>query len=255
MYQEAEAASCLERNGLQEQLRRAQERIHKLEQTYLIPSIEEEVSRVPPANIVPFAALENRLSLSRATSPDGDTADFAMLFMSDELLLSTPHHKVKEDKGSPSRQLEAVQDSQQPLEMTDPTRIFDIPKDMDPPARRANTKRKAVNFATQRTQSTESRKKEVITRVPSNEVRSSTQADKEPDERPAKVTKHINKWTYSRVHASGIEVQHEEPEVPARATKGVQRASPKGLVSASSASEATGRPNTRGRGKRRSRGK
>lgn len=254
-HQESEAASCLERNGLQEQLRQAQEKIHELEQTYIIQSIEKEESRVPPANIVPFSALENRLSPSRATSPYGDPADFAMLFMSDELLLSTPHHKGKADKESPVPQLEAVQDSQKPLEMTDPAKIFDIPKDMHPPAPRANTKRKAVNFATQRTQSAESRKKGVITRVHSNEAQSSIQAVKEPEERLAKVTKHINKWTYSRIHASGIEVQQEESTVPARATKGVQRASPKGLVSASSASEATGRPNTRGRGKRRSRGK
>ena len=132
-YQEAEAASCLERNDLQEQLRQAQEKVHELEQTLVIPAVEEEGPRVPPTNIVPFSSLETRISPLRATSPYGDPADFAMLFMSDELLLSTPHHKIKEDKGSPSRQKEVVQDSQKAVDVPDPTKVFDIPRDMVPP--------------------------------------------------------------------------------------------------------------------------
>ncbi|KAJ5380581.1 uncharacterized protein N7496_003009 [Penicillium cataractarum] len=263
-YQEAEAASCLERNDLQEQLRQAQEKVHELEQTFVIPAVEEEGPRVPPTNIVPFSTFETRLSPLRATSPYGDPADFAMLFMSDELLLSTPHHKIKEDKESPSRQEDVVEDSQKAVDVPDPTKVFDIPRDMDPPPSRANMKRKAVNFAAHRTDNTGSKKKDVaITRIPSTEIQGSAQAEKETEEQPATVTKHINKWTYSRVHASGIEVQQEQPTQPTRptqptvstrATKGVQRASPKGLVSASSASEPGGRSNTRGRGKRRSRG-
>lgn len=257
-YQEAEAASCMERNGLQEQLRQAQERIHELEQTFVVQSVEGEGPRVPPANIVPFSALEDKLSPLRATSPYGDPADFAMLFMSDELLLATPHHKVKEDKASPSRQEEATaEESKKPLEAADPATIFDIPPDVEPPPTRANTKRKAVNFAPHRTESTGSQRKESLnTRVPSTEVQISTHAEKATEEGPTKVTKHINKWTYSRVHASGIEVPQEQSAAPPTcATRGPQRASPKGLVSASSASEAAGRSNTRGRGKRRSRGK
>jgi hypothetical protein len=257
-YQQAEAASCMERNGLQEQLRQAQERIHELEQTFVIPSIGEEVPRVPPANIVPFSALESQLSPLRATSPYGDPADFAMLFMSDELLLATPHDKVKEDKASPSRQEEATaEESIKPLEATDPAKVFDIPPDVEPLPTRANTKRKAVNFAPHRTESTGSQRKESPNSgVSSTEVQSSTQVENATEGRPAKVTKRINKWTYSRVHASGIEVQQEQSTAPpTRATRGPQRASPKGLVSASSASEAAGRSNTRGRGKRRSQGK
>jgi hypothetical protein len=128
---------------------------------------------------------------------------------------------------------------------------------MDPPPPRANVKRKAVNFAPQRTASTGSQRKGSLdTRAPSTEAQTSAQAEKESEERPAKVTKHINKWTYSRVHASGIEVHQEQATaLPTRATMGAQRASPRGLVSASSASEAAGRSNVRGRGKRRSRGK
>jgi hypothetical protein len=256
-YQEAEAASCMERNGLQEQLRQAQERVHELEQTFVIPSVEEEGPQGPPANIVPFSALESQLSPLRATSPYGDTADFAMLFMSDELLLAMPHHKVKEDKESPKHQDQATADeSKKPVEIADPAKVFDIPRDTEPPPTRADMKRKAVNFAPQQTESTGSQREESLdARVPSTEVQSSTQADNAPDERPTKVTKHINKWTYSRVHASGIEVQQEQSIAPpTRATRGPQRASPKGLVSASSTSEAAGRSNTRGRGKRRSRG-
>ncbi|OKP13138.1 hypothetical protein PENSUB_1238 [Penicillium subrubescens] len=260
-YQQAEAASCMERNGLQEQLRQAQERIHELEETFVVPSVEEEGPRVPPANIVPFSALKSQLSPLRATSPYGDPADFAMLFMSDELLLATPHHKVNEDKACPSRQEEATtEESKKPLEVTDPAKVFDIPQDNEPPPTRANTKRKAVNFAPHRTESTESQRKGSLnTRVPSTEVQSSTQAENAEnatEERPTKVTKHINKWTYSRVQASGIEVQQGQfTAPPTRATRGPQRASPKGLVSASSTSEAVGRSNTRGRGKRCSRGK
>lgn len=179
-----------------------------------------------------------------------------MLFMSDELLLSTPHYKAKEDKGSPCRRDGLAEDSQKPLEVADPAKVFDIPRDMDPPPPRANTKRKAVNFAPDRTGSTGSqRMKTVDTGDPSTEVQGLTQAEKKSEERSAKVTKHVNKWTYSRVHASGTEVKQEQHTVPTRGTKEVQRASPKGLVSASSASEAAGRSNTRGRGKRRSRGK
>jgi hypothetical protein len=257
-YQEAEAAACLERDNLQEQLRQAQEKIHELERTFVFPAEEAEGSRGPPTDIVPFSALESRLSPLRATSPYGDPADFAMLFMSDELLLSTPHHKIKEDKESPSRQDKAVQDSQKSVDVPDSAKVFDIPRDMDPPPPRANMKRRAVNCAPHRTDSTGSKKSKngdpVITRTPCTEIQGSTQAGKETEEQFAKVTKHINKRTYSRVHASGIEGRQEEPTVSTRTIEGVQRASPKGLVSASSAREPSGRINSRGRGKRRSRG-
>lgn len=254
-YQEAEAAACLERDTLQEQLRQAQEKIHELEQTFVLPAEEAEGSRGPPTNIVPFSALESRLSPMRATSPYGDPADFAMLFMSDELLLSTPHHKIKEDKESPSRQDEAAQDSQKAVDVPDPAKVFDIPRDMDPPPPRANMKRRAVNFAPHRTDSTGSKNKDaLVTRTPCTGTQGFAQAVKETEEQSAQVTKHITKKTYSRVHALGIESQQEEPTVSARAIEGVQRASPKGLVSASSAREPSGRINSRGRGKRRSRG-
>ncbi|CEO60469.1 hypothetical protein PMG11_05096 [Penicillium brasilianum] len=254
-YQEAEAVACLERDTLQEQLRQAQEKIHELEQTFVLPAEEAEGPQGPPTNIVPFSALESRLSPMRATSPYGDPADFAMLFMSDELLLSTPHHKIKEDKESPNRQDEVVQDSQKAVDVPDPAKVFDIPRDMDPPPPRANMKRRAVNFAPPRKDSTGSKNKDaVVTGTPCTEIQGSAQAGKETEEQSAKVTKHINKRTYSRVHALGVEGQQEEPTVSTRAIEGVQRASPKGLVSASSAREPSGRINSRGRGKRRSRG-
>lgn len=211
---------------------------------------------MPAANIVPFSALESRHSPSRATSPYGDPADFAMLFMPDEILLPTPLDKAKEDKWSPSIHEGAAQDSQKPLEVADPAKVFDIPRGMCPLSPRATGKRKAVNFAPHRKESIGSQKKEAIdSGVPSGEVQSVPQAEKEPEERPAKVTKHINKWTYSRVHASGIEVKQEQSTAPTRATKAVHRASPKGIVSASSASDVAARSNARGRGKPRSRGK
>ncbi len=176
--------------------------------------------------------------------------------MSDELLLPTPHDRAKQDERSPSIHDGVAKDSQKPLEVADPAKVFDIPRDMDPPPPQATAKRKAVNFAPHRKESTGSQKKEDSDScIPSAAVQSMPQAEKGPEERPAKVTKHINKWTYSRVHASGIEVKQEQSAAPTRAIKNMQRDSPKGLVSASSASVAAGRPNARGRGKRRSRGK
>ncbi|KAF3388506.1 hypothetical protein F1880_003864 [Penicillium rolfsii] len=256
-YQEAEAASCMERNGLQEQLRQAQERIHELERTFFVSSAEEEGPRVPPANIVPFSALESQLSPLRANSTRGDPADFAMLFMSDELLLATPHHNVEEEKASSSLQIETkAKEIIRPPDVADPAKLSDISPEIRPPPTQANTKRKAVNFAPRRAESNGSQVKNSLnSRVPSTDVQSSTRPENAPEERPAKVTKHINRWTYSRVHASRIEVQKEQSTAPpTRAPRGPQRASPKGVVSASSASEAAGRSNTRGRGKRRSRG-
>lgn len=230
--------------------------MHELEQIFLVPAVEEEGPLVPAANIVPFSALGSRRSPSRATSPYGDPADFAMLFMSDELLLPTPHDRSKQDERSPSIHDRVAHDSQKPLEVADPAKVFDIPRDMDPPPPRAIAKRKAVNFAPHRKESTGSQKIEANNSgIPCAAVQSMPQAEKGSEERPAKVTKHINKWTYSRVHASEVEVKQEQSTAPTRAIKTMQRASPKGLVSSSSAGLAAGRPNARGRGKRRSRGK
>ena len=80
-----------------------------------------------------------------------------------------------------------------------------------------------------------------------------SQPEKEPEEHPKKVSKHIHKWTYSRVHSSATEIEQEQIKVPAHTAKADRSSSPKGLVSASSAPAVT-RPKTRNRGRRRGRG-
>ncbi|KAJ5168563.1 uncharacterized protein N7482_004157 [Penicillium canariense] len=209
-YQESEVASCMERNDLQEQLRKAQERIHELEQTLVTPA-GLECPREPSANIVPFATIESRFSPQRATSPYGDPGAFAMLFMSDEFLLSTPLHKGSSNRDSPSRPEDVMNDSQTQPEVVDPAKVFDIPPDIDPPPPRINTKRKAVNFAPRRIEGSGGNTNGAVdAQTTSTEVQNSTRAEKDVEERINKLTKHTHKWTYSRSHASNTQSYAEQ---------------------------------------------
>ncbi|KAJ5688780.1 hypothetical protein N7462_003172 [Penicillium macrosclerotiorum] len=101
-YRESEATSCMERNDLQEQLRQSQENIHALEQRLSIAPTAREKFPVPSATpIVSFSALETQLSSEQMTPLYEDQTDFAMLFMSDDLMLSTPHRIANKPEEPP----------------------------------------------------------------------------------------------------------------------------------------------------------
>lgn len=116
------------------------------------------------------------------------------------------------------------------------------PEDLNPSP---NKKRKGVNF--------EHPKATKKGKEPMKVQPVAGQPEKEPEEHPNKVSKHIHKWTYSRVHSSATEIQQEQIRVPAHTAKADRRSSPKGLFSASSAPAVTC-PKTRNRGRRRGRG-
>ncbi|KAJ5915776.1 hypothetical protein N7454_010917 [Penicillium verhagenii] len=109
-----------------------------------------------------------------------------------------------------------------------------------------NKKRKGVNFepAKDASKATESM----------NVQSAASQPQKEPEEHPNKVSKHVHKWTYSRIQSSTSEVKQEQISMPSRGATSDRRSSPKALVSASSAPALT-QPRTRStRSRRKGRG-
>lgn len=235
-YQEQEATSRPETVHLREQLKQAQEKVHSLEQDIATRIEAGGKHSSPLKNIVPFSTIETQLSPHRGPSPYNDPADFAMLFMSDECFPATPFHEpeAKMPQGSPKS---TIVEKSQPAEENAGS-IFDLPAEVDTP----KPKRKEVNF-----EHPESPKK---SKQPRKAEAKSILAEKDQDNPPKKVSKHIHKWTYSRVHSTATEIQQEQAVMPVAE----RRASPKGLVSASSGNDARGRGNGRSRGRRRSRG-
>lgn len=119
---------------------------------------------------------------------------------------------------------------------------FISPKKLNPSP---NKKRKGVNF-----EPPEATKNGI---EPMKMQPVASHPEKGSEEHPNKASKHIHKWTYSRVHNSTTEIQQGQIKVPAHTAKADRRSSPKGLVTASSA-PAISRPRTRNRGRRRGRG-
>lgn len=235
-YQEQEATYRLETVDLRGQLKEAQDKIHSLEHE-VATRVEPEGKRNSPLKtIVPFAAIETQLSPQRGASPYNDPADFAMLFMSDECFPVTPFQdeKVKVSQGSPKR---AHTEHPQPAK-ENAGNIFDLPRDEDPP----KPKRKEVNF--------EDSQPAKRSKQPNKGGSKSDLVAEGQESPPKKVSKHIHKWTYSRVHSTATEIQQEQSSIPVAGLC----VSPKGLVSASSGNDAGGRGNARNRGRRRSRG-
>lgn len=246
-FQESEAASCLERNDLQERLRQTHERVHELEQSLASNAGNELLKQVPVSDIVPFSEIQDKLSVQRAPSPYYDPGDFAMLFMSDDLCPSSPFNvdHAKQPAKNPREDPENIQTERAPARAT-----VSIPGS-SPNVHQSpeQVKRKAVNFKPQSPGKMAAR---------TSSARSTlTQVQQDIAERPTKMTKHVHKWTYSRVRSSGTDIQHEQPAGPSHMPTVERRTSPKGLVSASSGKKASRRTRTasRGRGKRQSRGK
>lgn len=240
-YQELEAASALERGDLQEQLEQAQKGIRELEAKLTVTAEAENLPGPTAKNIVSFATIEANISPQRDMSPCEDPADFAMLFASDNSCAPSPNAKDTQRVSANAERIPSQQKQQPESDHDDG--IFDIP-DMDQP--QFTRKRKAVNFEVQHAGNDVKRTTSTLS--------SSTQAPGGPEERPSKEPKHVHKWTYSRIRTSSTQVQEEQSTVSARAAVSERRASPKSLVSASSGNHAAVRPNTRSRGRRRSRG-
>ncbi|KAF7718271.1 Uncharacterized protein PECH_002092 [Penicillium ucsense] len=258
-YQVAEADSCRERNDLQEQLRQAQKSFHEREQAMRSQGNKPGHVEDSPAGIVPFSQLNNQFSPIR--NEFDESADFAMLFMSDEFLLSAPGHQTnKENEKDAARAVDPrdcnENDNSVRGEEVDASKVFDIPQDTDSDLQRANKKRKTVDFVQSQKQSTGKLSEPAATETkPAQGGKQDTQAPVvNAAQPPAKVTKHATKWTYSRIRALETEMQQGQPSTSGRATSSAHRPGVRGLVSASSNPEAESRASGRGRGKRRSRG-
>ncbi|KAJ5525359.1 hypothetical protein N7494_012009 [Penicillium frequentans] len=241
-FQQLDATSRVENSDLRDQLEQAQQKIHDLEHQ-LTFSIEAEEMKAPrPTNIVPFAAIESQISGRPTTSQYGESCDFAMLFMSDEQSHPTPNKAIfpdhpldnPENPGNDSESQQPDQYNKKPACIS--------PEILNPSP---NKKRKGVDF--EPPEATKNGKQ------PMKVQPVASQPEKGSEEHPNKASKHIHKWTYSRVHSSATEIQQEQIRVSAHTTKADRRSSPKGLVSASSA-PVTSRPKTRNRGRRRGRG-
>lgn len=259
-YQEMETNSCIEKSDLREELKQARETIKALEAKAALTANTEDPSGTPARNllaantenlpgpsaktIIPFAAFEDKLSPQREVSPYDDPADFAMLLDSQDICAPAPSPQVN----APSNHLEMTgtatseQKGQLPAKEKDST--FDIPENLDQP--QFTRKRKAVNFETTR--------QDDLGAEAGSSRQGPSQNPARQEERPSKPSKHVHKWTYSRIRTTSTEIQQEQSTGPGVGDMSHRRVSPKGLVSASSASNAAGRTNTRSRGKRRSRG-
>lgn len=243
-YQEMESNSCIEKSDLREELKQARETIKALEAKVALTASTEDLLGPPARNIAPFAAFENKLSPPREVSPYDDPADFAMLLESSEVCAPAPPPKEK----APSHNLERTETTTssqkgQPS-ANEKESTFDIPENLDHP--QFTKKRKAVNFEAS---------------CPDDSAAEAGSSRQDPsqnrtgqEERPSKTPRHVHKWTYSRVRTTSTEIQQEQSTGPGAGAISRRRNSPKGLVSARSASHAEGRTSTRSGGKRRTRG-
>ena len=241
-YQVVETASTIEKSDLREQLKQAQEKSRELERALTLTARTTDLQEPSASNIVPFATFGNRMSPEIDQPPYDDPADFAMLFTTDESAAPSPC--VKSTKQLPRNAERAIAKNDLPPPMKDDKGVFDIPENTDQP--QFTRKRKAVNF-----NAVPSRNNSKTT-VRTNS--GSMQVQRGPEDHPNKSSKHIHKFTYSRVHTTSTQIQQEQSTGPARPAITERRTSPKGLVSASSGNPPAGKPNTRSRGRRRSRG-
>ncbi|KAJ5594927.1 uncharacterized protein N7459_001135 [Penicillium hispanicum] len=227
-YQKAETTSRAENARIREQLQQAQEKIQALEQRP-IPSGELQSVQEPlTSNIVPFATIEGRLSPDRPVSPYNDPGDFAMLFMSDDpfSLMSLD----KEKSNDLQENLQYVAKDDQP-EGSPTNKTATVPTGSPQGDQiQAKGKRKGVNFEPEGLSNEE---EATTTSQPA-----STQPQRDIGEAPSKLSKHVHKWTYSRVHSSATQIQEEQSTAPVHVAAGERRPSPKGLVSASSGRQA-----------------
>ena len=190
---------------------------------------------------MPFAAIESQLLGQPTTSQYGESCDFAMLFMSDDHSSPTPINKT-----------------------TFPDHPLDNPKNPDNESEPQQTDQGPTFTGSEKFDSSPNKKRKGFIFEPPKAVKKgkepmkvqpvASQPEKGPEEPPKKVSKHIHKWTYSRVNSSTTEIQQDQIRVPpVHTAKADPRSNPKGLVSASSAPAVT-RPKTRNRGRRRGRG-
>lgn len=239
-----ETNSCIEKSDLREELKQARKKIKALEATVASAANMEDRSKPPAKNIVPFAAIEERLSPPRDLSPYDDPADFAMLLESEDACPPVPSPKVKAPPDHLERTATVTSKQKEQRSVNDNDSTFDIPERLDQP--QFTRKRKAVNFEAEHPEGS-------VTEAGGSR-QNTGQDPRGQEERPSKASGHVHKWTYSRIHTTSTEIQQEQSTGPGVAPKSYRRTSPKGLMSASSASNAAGKPNTRSRGRRRSRG-
>ncbi|KAJ5671974.1 hypothetical protein N7507_001101 [Penicillium longicatenatum] len=237
-FQQLDATSRVENSDLRDRLEQAQQKIHDLEHQLASPIQAEEIKTPRQPNIVSFATIESQLLEQHTTSQYGESCDFAMLFMSDDQSPPTP---TKETTFHYPKNPDNTSELQRPAEVNKEIPLIGSEKLNSSP----NKKRKGVVFDPP--QLTNKEKESMKVQPVASEP------EKEPEEHPNKVSKHIHKWTYSRVHNLPTETQQEQTRAQAHAAKADRLSTPKGLVSASSAPEAP-RPKTRNRGRRRGRG-
>ncbi|KAJ5899355.1 hypothetical protein N7495_004099 [Penicillium taxi] len=233
-YQDLETAFRIETTNLKEQNEKFQESVCDLEQK-LAGKVEIASARKDPIQeIVPFAMIQSQLPAQQPTSPDGDPSDFAMLFMSDEMFSSTPFNGGNSNKYQPTDLGEATNDIQkQEGTMDDPVTPVENSR---PQSKRRCNEVIPVNFEGSQPAKKMKKKKEIDTKPDFPQGPGSEEL----------TVSHVQKRTYSRIHSTATQVQSTAPIE--------RRTSPKGLISASSASQVQSRPNTRARGRRRSRG-
>lgn len=241
-YQVVETASTIEKSDLREQLKQAQEKNQELEHTLTLTAHSTDLQESSARNIVPFATFGNRMSPEIDQQPYDDPADFAMLFITDESAAPSPC--VKSTKPLPSNTESTIAKTDLPRPMKDDKGVFDIPENTDQP--HFTRKRKAVNFDA--VPSRNNSKTTVRANSGSMQVQGGLEGHL------IKPSKHVHKFTYSRVHTTSTQIQQEQSAGPVRPAIAERQTSPKCFVSASSGNHPAGKPNTRGRGRRRSRG-
>ncbi|KAJ5720440.1 uncharacterized protein N7483_008374 [Penicillium malachiteum] len=257
-FQELDATSRVENSDLRDRLEHAQQKIHDLEQKLTETGTETENAAVSrTAGIVPFAAIQNQL-LSRPNTPlYGESCDFTMLFMSDELAPSTPLHTFTNPKAS----LKSVENfvdetSNKPRALKNKDTAVAGSEKLSQSSK--GKKRKAVNFETAKTG--RQAKKPTKTQPSGSQAQASgnlaqpasSKMEESQEGRPAKLSKQVQKWTYSRVRSSATQIQQEETRVPFHALAAGRRPSPQGLISANT-SEVVTRPKAQSRSRRRTR--
>ncbi|KAJ5702233.1 hypothetical protein N7488_009781 [Penicillium malachiteum] len=260
-FQELDATSRVENSDLRDRLEQAQQKIHDLEQKLTCAAENETgtgneaISRA--AGIMPFAAIQSQL-LSRPNTPlYGESCDFTMLFMSDELAPSTPRHTFtnhKESLKSLENSIDEVSNKRGAPKNKD-TAVADLEK-LSPSSK--GKKRKAVNF--EATKSGRQAKNPIKNQPSGSQAQASgslaqpadSQMEENEEEPPAKLTKQVQKWTYSRVRSSATQIQQKEARVPFNTLTAGRRPSPQGLISANTSQVVT-RPKAQNRGRRRTR--
>lgn len=232
-FQELDAASRVENSSLREKLEQAQEKILGFERVQVFEPDIKEPKSPEGQTIVPFAVMKEKISSPAVDSPFHDSCDFAMLFMSDE----------EAEKSNPFGDNTACSENKNVKSTQKTSAGVNRGASKNPIAKR---KRKvSISDAPVVFKSIEEDPDTQDGGAEENNAMENT---------TSKVSKHIHKWTYSRVHSTATQLQRQQPTGPARTTV-ERRLSPKGLVSASSAVDAPKRTNSRGRGKGRSRSK